>query len=215
MTGTDDANAELDWTAEERAAPRPRIPPWIAWSCGSGCLLFSVAMAVFVFALWRFRRDALDPEKAWAGVAEVLAHDERPAGWTAEGGEMPFVDVALYSLHAPDGGELRVQVFEDGRLVEHALDPDSPQNKGFLDSISVLDPVVGTITLQGREVDCLRFRAKDPSVEGPEGVPTVRVDVTGSGERFVLLEVRSEGPAPIPDERAVELLAPFDLWRGR
>lgn len=215
MTGAEGADAELQWGEEAAAPPRRRIPSWAVWSCGSGCLLFTVVLALFVFTLWRFSKAARDPEQAWPALALYLPFDQRPEGWDIEGGELPLVDMAMFSVRAPDGGELRVQSFDKGQFVEHALDPDSPQNQGVLDSIAVLEPEAGTITLQGREVPCLRFRAKDPGVEQEDGIPTLRFEGARRAERFVLIEVRSTGPARLPDERASELLGPFDLWSER
>lgn len=215
MAGAEGTEAELGWGEEVAAPPRRRIPSWAVWTCGSGCLLFTVFLAILVLAVWRFTTRAQDPEKAWPALAEVLPYDQRPEGWEILGGELPFVDMAHFSLHPPDGGEIRVQSFGDARFVEHALDPDAPQNGSLFESTGMLDPEVGTITVQGREVPCLRFRAKDPGVEDEQGIPTVRFDASPQTAPFVLIEVRAQGPAPIPDERATELLAPFDVWRGR
>lgn len=215
MTGAEQRDEELDWGAEAAAPPRRRIPRWLAWTCGSGCLLFTLVLAVCVFAIWRWTKVAQDPEQAWPAVAEYLHHEQRPDGWNISGAPVPFMDLAAFTLFAPDGGEVRVQSFGDAQIIARSMDPDSAQNKNIIESVGLVDPQLGTITLQGREVPCLRFRAKDPTVEDPEGVPTVRIDATGQGAVPVMIEVRSAGPAPIPDERAAELLAPFDLWYGR
>jgi len=71
-----------------------------------------------------------------------------------------------------------------------------------------------TIELQGRPVRCLRFKPWVPgSTPSP---PSLRLDLSGGPlEPHALLQITPTGGQALSDEEVAELLAPFDLWRGR
>jgi len=63
-------------------------------------------------------------------------------------------------------------------------------------------------------VRILRFRNWAPGADEEDGgQPSMRVDVTGSGAIPVAVQIMAS--EDVTDERAQELLAPFDVWRGK
>jgi hypothetical protein len=128
----------------------------------------------------------------------------------------------VYSLSGGDAREVR-----DGLLSE-AQEIEIPIAGG------VHDPTVGTITLQGRELDCVRFTSfpKDEEVPDEEGEggfmnemnralrkSVIRVDVTPEGARenqFVLAEFSKVGTLDgVTDEEVAAFLAPFHIGPDR
>ena len=60
---------------------------------------------------------------------------------------------------------------------------------------------------------CLRFL---PWVPGGTSPPSLRIDLSGGTlEPYALLQITPTGGQALSDEEVGELLAPFDLWRGR
>jgi hypothetical protein len=206
--------SEVEWSAEGEEAPvkKKRVPSWLWWGCGGGCLLAVIAMIAISLLGVRFFKDATDPEKVWPAVQALLPFDERPEGWTA-GGKTVF-GVGQYHLRPPGGEPYMILHRMPGPAERDALlDPESPQNKGIGGFGKIQDPEKGTVEIQGRGAPCLRFR---PWVPGDENdVSTIRVDLTGEGDQPVLVEIVVEGSEPVSDETVQELLEPFDVWRGK
>lgn len=200
---------ESDWG--ESAPPKRRIPGWVWWVGGGGCLLVLGVGAVLAFFVYRLASQVTDPERAWAEVAEVLPHDERPAGWEATGASV--MGIETYVLTGPDQAGLLMQAFPTADPLEALFDPESGQNRGAFGMGGVEEAELGTLELQGRAVRCLRFRM------GAEqgGHVALRIDLSGGPhEPHALVQLTGTGDETrFPDERARELLAPFDLWRGR
>jgi hypothetical protein len=210
------SSVEGDWG--EGAAPRAerRGPPsWVWWGCGGGCLLATLAVVVVLVLLGGVVRDALDPEKAWAGVAELLPHEKRPAGWHVLG--TTRVGHGFYVLRPPDEEALViVQRATDRAELAELLDPHSPANSGHGFLRGILDAELGTLALQGREAPCLRYRGGfGPNNESRAGGVGLRVDVTGAGVPTLLHLMFPAGEERVSEERVNALLAPFDVWRGR
>jgi hypothetical protein len=204
-----------EW-GDERPAERKGLPPWVLWGCGGGCLLLLLfAVGTMVLGAVVLRR-AQDPERAWAGVAELLPHDARPEGWQAVG--TSFFDVAFYFLRPP-GPEaiLVVQGVRSAHEAELLLAPESP-DLGFQWFLhGVRNAEAGTLELQGRPASCLRFEAtfSGPGTSEPFGARGLRIDVSAGGAPTVLHLFVAADESEAADARARELLEPFDLWRGR
>ena len=71
--------SEVEWSAEGEEAPRKkkRVPAWVWWGCGGGCLLATLVAIIASIAIGKFVKDSLDPETVWARVHEALPHDQR------------------------------------------------------------------------------------------------------------------------------------------
>ena len=213
--------ARSDWGDDAEAAPRRKkgVPTWVWWGCGGGCLLVSVVGIVLLVFIGSVAKNALDPEKAWPEVQEVLPFDQRPEGWDARGTSL--LGVGQYFLTPPGPEEKMVLVmrFRNAAELDAMLDPKARQNKGLFGVGEIDAAEQGTLELQGREVPCLRFRAWVPEVaqgdEEKQGA-SMRIDLTGQGSVPVLLQVFLFGEEErVSDEAVQELLAPFDVWRGR
>lgn len=208
---------ESDWADAEERGTKRGVPSWVFWGCGGGCLLAILVLVGLLVLGGSLLREAFDPEQAWKGVAEVLPHDQRPAGWVAYGTSR--FGVGFFFLRPP-GPEsvLIVQRARDRAEVEALLTPDSPANAGWhwiLDGMR--EHETGTLELQGREARCLRFTGTFSGFEGGQAVQAkvMRVDISGAGTPTLLHVVLGPGAGPTADEDVRALLGPFDLWRGR
>lgn len=204
---------ESDWG--EAPKPKKRIPTWAWWTCGGGCLVALIAAGALAFFFASLARKATDPEAVWAGVAEVLPHDEPPLGWEAAMG-FNVMGVGQYQLvpAKPSGCLFQVQTFPDGSQIDIALDPESHQNVGVFGVGALREAEQGSFVLQGREVRCLRFLGGVPGASGGAGV---RLDLSGGSAAphayvQILIPRASE---KLTDEEVQELFLPFDVWRGR
>jgi hypothetical protein len=196
--------------------------------------LIMVALAVMGARLFK---ESTDPEKQWPRLKEVLAFDQRP-----EGIELQFglgIGADQFHLLDPEKG-LRATLIEyplsaSGQY-DQLMDPDFelPMGLGQL-----VQPEKGSLTVQGREVPCLRFARVQPEPDGESGAG-IRVDLTGTRKKPRTLELRRhEGPVldlrradpqgseesstvgprrrdraqPIEDAEVEAFLAPFDVWR--
>ena len=206
------------WSETEGPAARRGVPPWVWWSCGSGCLLALVAVISLVAFGVGLAREFRDPERAWKGVAELVPHDQRPEGWEAHG--IARFGLAFYFLTPPSEDALViVQRARDAAEVELLLSRDAPAHPGWTWAVDdVEDRELGTIELQGRETRCLRFQGRLSGrfarVDVGEASGLL-VDLSGSGPPTLLHLIAVPPEGRTLDEHARELLAPFDLWRGR
>jgi hypothetical protein len=205
--------AETEW-GEEGGAELPRkrrVPAWVWWGCGGGCLLLTLSVIAVVVLGARVVREGLDPERQWPKLAEVLAFEQRPAGLELEFG----LGLGAAQFHLQDAAKgLRATVVEYpssasseyGQLMDPGF--ELPMGLGKL-----VEPEQGVLVVQGREVPCLRFARVQPEPAG-EGGAGVRVDLTGTRARPRTLELRRPGGAqPITDAEIEAFLAPFDVWR--
>jgi len=211
--------AEVQWSEEGEEAPRKkkRVPTWVWWGCGGGCLLLTLIATVSAILIGKFVKDTIDPEVAWNELREVLPYDQRPEGWDARGNRI--LGFGQYFLVPASGGAiLIVQRFRSSQELEAMFDPSSRQNKGVFGLGEIQNAELGTIDLQDRSVRCLHFQAWVPQAakkDGPVGA-SLRIDLTGSGSIPVLVQITMQAESErVPDELARDLLAPFDVWRGR
>jgi len=230
--------AEADW-GDEGSAERPRkkrIPSWVWWGCGGGCLFLTLIVIALVVMGARLFKESTDPEKQWPRLAEVLAYDQRPAGIEIEFG----LGIGADQFHLVDREKcLRATLIEypssASSEYDRLMDPDFelPMGLGQL-----VEPVSGKLVVQGREVPCLRFSRVKP--EPAEQGAGIRIDLTGTRKKPRTLELRRyEGPVldirrsdqrtsedpstveprrrdraqPIEDAEVEAFLAPFDVWR--
>jgi hypothetical protein len=202
-----------DW-GEESAGSSPkkkRIPSWVWWGCGGGCLFLTlIVIAVVIFAT-RLIRESTDPEKQWPRLSEVLAFDQRPAGIELQFG----LGLGADQFHLLDEAKgLRATLIEypssASKDYEQLMDPDFelPMGLGKL-----IEPESGQLVVQGHEVPCLRFLRVQPGPEDKSGAG-IRVDLSGSRKKPRTLELRRHGAAGRIEDAEVEaFLAPFDVWR--
>jgi len=201
--------AENDWN--EEIEPRPRkagLPRWALWGCGGGCLLLVLVLAGVSLAGWLWVREARDPEKQWPALAEVLAFDERPTNLTLEFG----FDIGVRQFHLVDAEQhiyATLTEFPSASAAQTQMDPDGPTR--FQRPV---DPVAGTLEVQGREVPCLRFERVELEPEAAKLGPGIRLDLGGTGKPRILDLRRQVGSDPIEPQEVTTFLAPFDVWRG-
>ena len=221
------SQVEWDDTGEAPPKKKRRVPLWVWIGCGGGCLLTAVvALVIGIFAT-KVVKDFKDPDKAWEKVDRLLPYDERPEGYRMVGG-YDFFGTGQYIIDPPRPSvQLMVMRYPSARELETMFDPQSIQNRGVfgVNKISHAEEV-GTITLQGREARSFRFDSWVPGGDDendqpeqqdgePRGIPTIRIDVTGRGTTPVLVQIMAHREERVSDELVTELLAPFDVWRGR
>jgi hypothetical protein len=198
------ASAAWGEDSGEPARPKRRIPGWVWWGCGGGCLLVTLIAVLLVFLSVRLVRDATDPEKQWPRLAEVLAFDERPANLELEFG----LGIGADQFHLVDHAQrLRATLIaypETGSDEDH-LDEPLPAN----------DPERGVLSVQGREVPVLRFESLSFEPKTAALGPGIRLDLSSASGRARTIELRRLGSGRIEDAEVEAFLAPFDVWRGR
>lgn len=203
-----------DWGEGGAAAPKKRrIPSWVWWGCGGGCLLVTLAVAAFAIFAVRLYREGTDPEKQWPRLQEVLSFEQRPANLELEFG----VSIGAEQFHLVDRANgLRATLIEYPSTAsgdyQQLMDPDFelPMGLGKL-----VEPQAGTLTIQGREVPCLRFARIEPASAGEGFGPGIRLDLTGERVHPRTLELRRRGEKPIEDAEVELFLAPFQVWAER
>jgi len=211
--------AEADW-GDEGGEARPkkrRIPTWAWWTCGSGCavmLLVGVGVAVLVSSLVK---ELHDSDGAWESVRAMLPYDQRPEGWEAHG--FSLLGTGNYFLAPPQPGvQLFVQRFRDTPEYEAMFDPSATTNRGMLPFQRVRAPEAGTVEVQGRTVRCLRFEGAPPGFgEAPRDGSGygIRIDLERKDHPVLVQLSFANVQAPVTAEQVTEVLAPFDVWRGR
>lgn len=211
MSDVNSSASAGDWGEGGAAAPKKRrIPKWAWWGCGGGCLLVTLVVAIASFLMYRAVRDGMDEEKQWPRLQEVLAYEQRPANISIEIGLSYGAD----QFHLVDReSDLRAALVEypsSGRDdYEQLLDPDFD-----LAGIKLVEAEAGTLTIQGREVRCLRFARIDSRFDYRGGGPGIRVDLTGDRPRPRTLElVRASDGERIEDAEVEAFLAPFQVWK--
>lgn len=204
--------SETDWgEAGEAPAPRKRrIPSWVWWGCGGGCLLALLAALGLGVAGYRLYREGTDPEKQWPRLQRVLYFEERPEDLRIRFGFSLGMD--QFHLSDAEGVEALLVEYPRDAAGEYrrVMDPDLDL---LLDIGNPVDPERGTIAVQGREVPCLRFSRIQPEPEGQSRGPGIRLDLTGDRPRPRTLELRHPGAARIEDAEVEAFLAPFDVWK--
>ena len=202
--------SEASWGDEESAEPaKRRVPTWVWWGCGGGCLLLTLmggAMAVFG---WRLVSEGMDPEVQWPRLAQVLAFDRRPEGIELHFGS-GLVGADQFVLEDAERGLIAtvLQYPASAGVTVDLLDPELglPLGLGKL-----IEPETGTLLVQGREVPCVRFAGIQRQGQGGAGV---RLDLTGARKQPRTLELRrAAGAQRIEDAEVEAFLLPFDVWR--
>lgn len=231
---------EENWSSEanEPAPKKKGLPKWL-WFLGCGCLTMVLALAAGGFFLAKTVKTLGDPAVQWPALAEVLPIDEPYPKMTIIG--MPMMSMApgfdnmwtladnngrnstvVYSLSGGDAREVRDGLLSEGQEIEVPI------------AGGVHDLVAGTISIQGRVLDCVRFTSfsKDEAepLEESEGgfmdemnkalrKSVIRVDVTPEGSRenlFVVIEYAKLGTLDgVADEEVAKFLAPFHIGPDR
>ena len=207
------STTEADWdNAEETPRKKRRIPSWVWWGFGGGCLTLTVAGIAFGVFAARLLKEGMDPEKQWPRLAEVLPFDERPGSIDLHFG----LGIGADQFHMVDREKgLRATVVQyhssSSEEYGHLMDPDFELPMGFG---RLEGPESGKLVVQGHEVPCLRFSRFNSGAEVDTGAG-IRVDLTGTRERPRTLELRRHAGAERIEDAEVEgFLAPFDVWRG-
>lgn len=161
--------SDVGWGSDHLEPPKQEksgIPGWLI-GCAGGCMFLVGASAVALYFAGRYLQGWLeennDPKVQWPALAEVLPHEAPPAGFEIARLPIPMLD--LWRLSSPNedavvfigaggasggggpGGEILDQWY---RVPDSA--PVFGEVRGSMET------VVGKITLQGRELDCLRLQ---------------------------------------------------------
>ena len=102
---------ESDWSEQQADEPKKGIPMWV-WGCGGCGLLTLILLLVGGGLLYSKVTDAIDPDKVWPNVDQVLAFDKRPEGYEAWGSDM-FGAKIFVVVSKPKGIGSAVLLFEN------------------------------------------------------------------------------------------------------
>jgi len=206
------------------------------WAIGGcvGCLGFLIlAVGLSILSVKR----ALAPGNVWGQLSAYMGVEPEapPEGYRALF-VLPFFDqrqIAFY--RESDNAQVLLQEYS-GRVREDFDLAFDVEHLEALDGVGLVE--AGTLTLQGREVDVVRFVGAEvlepePRREGglrgwvvetfdlrPEDMPefrrdtpVVRIRFSGSGDAGgTTLNLRAPTGEPFTEADLEELLAPFDLW---
>jgi hypothetical protein len=205
--------AETDGKQEPaRVSPRRKLPSWAWWTCG-GCFGVAAVSAILgVLAWYAFLQPAIeearDPEQVWERLARDLHYDARPEHIEPSFG-FSLAGTGTYTLHDGHTGLFAlIQSASSADELEGVLDPDSFKNLGSRWSGEFENPEPGSLELQGRAVELVRFSASHG--------PGVRLLIAATSGRALLVNLFGpDGEQRIDDETVREFFAPFDVWRGR
>jgi len=190
------------------SAPGGRGRGWPMRACTIGCLVVVVLAAVAAVGLWRWLSVAQDPDVQWPRLGRVLPYERRPDDIGLQIG----IDLDTDLFHLVDrerGLDATLTVFpaEMREEAQRFLDPEA---EFPLDFGKPVDPEPGTITVQGREVPCLRFSGLVfPETSGAG----VRIDLGEYDGSWRLFELRHREDAPVDAAEVERFLAPFDVWK--
>lgn len=213
--------SESNWgPGELPPAPKKRIPTWL-WFCGGGCLLATILGIIAVVWVVNYAKNAVDPEKQWPKVAEILPYDERPAEMTLKFGSQ--IGAEMYAFDDARGFVVVLMRFgtdKSGEVEDKLMNPN--EEGGVLGMGGRRDLSGGTIRVQGRDLKVVRFHtmASNAAESGDrpkvgEG-PTAMVQLSESGDRPMLVQItRLVGTDPVKDEEIVAILKPFHVGPQR
>jgi hypothetical protein len=212
--------AETSWTEEAGAAPKKRLIPTWAWFCGAGCLIAVILAAIASVFVVRGVKSAMDPEKQWASLAEVLPYDHRPENWKLGFGTPGFFGFEVFVLHNEAQGLVAVVMHLPERDSEETRKKmfDPQHSGGLFGSGGRKEMKRSTVEVQGRELQAMRFyqyagRSGGAGAEGEQQGETILVDLTPPGAaRPLVLQMTREGSGePITDQEVVDFLEPFHV----
>jgi hypothetical protein len=235
--------AEASWGGEEAEAPPKKkgVPKWV-WACGTGCLLMTVFGLVGVFFLAKAVKEGLDPDKQWAELAEVLPYDEPRPEYKIGGipGMSLFPGIEGMWMLTEGGGTATMVMAFSGKEIAEAREEFFSAESGQLDfgrwtgNYGIHEFETGTVTIQGRELDCARYQSfpepEPGSGEEEEEEETgdiekafqqavLRVDVTPEdreGELLVIVQyTKNQSLEPVTDEEIRDFLGPFHIGPDR
>lgn len=226
--------SDAEWSSEvgELATPpKKRIPGWV-WGCGAGCLLF-LLLTVGVLAVgFTFVRKAVDQDAQWERLGAYLPVAERPPGVSIFGMPIRIEGMAMWVLmdeaHHRQGLFLQAPAGKDATQTRQELlasDQDK-QLGGLFGGYGRNEVEKGTIEVQGRSLECLRYQSfpKEDSSESSslsavgaqfEGASMV-VDLApeGSGEVLLLILTKVRTSERVSDDELRAFLAPFQVPGG-
>jgi len=240
---------EASWDSESSEPPPKKkgVPKWI-WACGTGCLLMVILGGLLtVVAVMKFK-EAMDPEVQWAKLEQVLPYDEPHPDLTIA--SVPFMTMipgfeGMWTLFDHEGRSCVVMVFggaQKEKVEEGMFDPEAGEMDfgAWTGNMGQHDFEVGTVTIQGRELRCARFRsfpqkegeeppAEEPPAEVPEGEhevgirdamkkAVIRVDITPEDRDDIMVIVEFSKVMTlerVSDEEIAEFLAHFHIGQDR
>ena len=235
--------SEYASSGPEGAPKRGGIPRWI-WFCGGGCALMVLVGVIGLFVAGRYFQKAMDPERQWARLGEVLPHDpaQRPAG-ELFGMKIPFQPVEFWVLHDPAAG-LQAQIVSVGgaksgearrEIFQSHADPGrrkleegevEVQGRTLQVTRMTVDPAAGASPAQPGaepEPDSGGFMAEiRRKVNVHVNAASAVVDLSPAGSEDLLLLILSRAGLDeesarmrIEDEEIQRFLAPFHVGERR
>ncbi len=209
--------SESTWGDAEAAPPKKKgVPTWL-WFCGGGCLLAVIVGIVAVTWFAGRVKDWTNPEKQWPKVAELLPYDERPPELELQIG-IDMLGMHVFSFHDSRGFQAALFSLSGSSASERnkAMDPNASTGLGPLGARK--DAQAFKVTVQGRELDALRFfqmaKGSETAGQPDSGAgPSALVDLTPQdASGFVLLQLtRTSGTEAVTDEEIQTFLKPFHV----
>ncbi len=201
-----------EWAGEIDEKPRKKggVPAWIWWGCGIGCLAMILLAVAAVGGMFWVGKQAVDPEKQWANLREVIYFEERPQNLDIIGLNLLFMHQYTLTSHA-EGAQVNIMVFRGSASGDFdEMFKEDPAGTPF-DLGAPKDPEVGEMELQGETVRFIRY-------SGLGGQPLgggMRIDLTKPGGKATMAQWQylDRDAGPPTDEQVRDFFEPFDLWK--
>jgi hypothetical protein len=193
-------------------------------------LVLGLVLTVFVV---NFVKNAVDPEKQWQGIAQILPYDERPPEMEPVFGTT--IGVEQYTLRDSRGFQVQIRrmtgtMANDTR--EQLFVKDPPQIPKEVMAVRFETPKSALVEVQGREIHVVRTRLELQGIakkfvpkEAQEHMGSMLwADVTPEGrDDLVMMQLSRDraGPrdvapeSPISDDELREILKPFHVGPKR
>jgi hypothetical protein len=231
---------ESEWSSGGETLPekpRRRIPMWV-WGCGGCAVLAMIAMGALVVFGVRYGAKAFDQDAQWEAIEQVIEIDDPRPEMMVIGTGVFIPNIDLWQLQGADG-RMQVQLFhaqgshgED--LRKELFGKGESVNIPGMGTVGRFDVEEGTIDIQGRTLDCMRYFSV-PADEAPEETETgepkgvfdaiqrsklqsvIVVDLSPEGSSEVLIAnyLRIYVRERISDEEVIEFFEPFHVGPDR
>ena len=205
---------DAGWT-DDGGAPKKkrRIPKWLLFGCGCGCLFVVAAGGLIGY----FIMQAADPDVQWPKLQKQLAFDERPSDLELQFGmPIPGANFEMFTMvDEVDKYVATVQIF--GSLSSSDAEALFSENPGQVPG-GFGEPTgahLGEVEIQGRVVRALHYTGiKGTGAIDPVG-SGVRIDISGDEPGIRMVDLRTlNQEGPVTDEQIDDFFGHFDVWRN-
>ncbi len=187
------------------------LPGWL-WFCGGGCLIAVVLAVVGGFLMVGRFKQAMDQDAQWEKLAQTVEMDARPSGWMIVGMDfVPMIPFDGFVFTDNTGRTFNLMILppKEAGEMEEVFSGDF-QGGSFLGLQSMEDVTQGTIQIQGKEFQIVRF-TQEVVVQGKQNGALIDITPEDSTDFWLLQAVVPGSQGAVTDEYITNFLAPFHI----